>query len=99
MPDASFRVRALLDRPLQAKGLSVPMLLTTNTLALTRAVAQTGEAITLTPAFAAVDELEARRLVAIPLAKKHAVNGITTICQRKGRRLSVAALEFKDHFL
>lgn len=99
MPDPSFGVRTLLERSLQARGLKIPMLLTTNSLALTRAVAQTGEAITLTPAFTAVDELEMGRLVAIPLSKRDVMYGVTTIFQRKGRRLSVAALEFKDYFL
>src|SRR5690606_30159812 len=40
MPDTSFGVRNLLDRALQARGLDGQALLTTNSLALTRAVAQ-----------------------------------------------------------
>ena len=99
MPDTSFGVRNLLDRALQARGMDVQMLVTTNSLALTRAVAQVSDVVTLTPAFAAVEELEAGYLVAVPLARRDVISGATTICQRRYRRLSLAALEFKDYFL
>lgn len=99
MPDGSFGVRVLLDRALQARNLDAPMVLTTNSLALTRAVAGVSDIVTLTPAFAAVDELEKGELVAVPLVRRDAISGAATICQRRQRRLSLAALEFKDYLL
>jgi DNA-binding transcriptional LysR family regulator len=97
MPDPTFGVRGILDRALRAAKLEAPMFVTTNSLALTRAMARTGAAITLSPPFAAAGELAAGQLVAIPISERQLLNGTMSICKRRGRRLSAAAMELVDY--
>lgn len=93
MPDGSFGVRSILDRALHAKGLEAPMLLTTNSLGLTRAMACAGGAITFSPRFAAMAELSLGHLIAVPIEEQKLVSGTMSVCKRRGRRLSAAASE------
>jgi len=93
MPDASFGVRRLLDRALRAKRIAMPMLLTTNSLELTRGMARSGVAITFTPPFAARRELASGELIAMPILEKEMLMGTMSVCVRRGRRLSAAASE------
>lgn len=97
MPDRSFGVRDIFDRALQASGLSCTMLVTTNSLALTRSMARSGAAVTLSPSFAAGWELAAGQVVARPIRERRLLIGTASICKRAGRRLSAASDEFVDH--
>jgi DNA-binding transcriptional LysR family regulator len=93
MPDQSFGVRAMLDGALRKSGLEVPMFITTNSISLTRAIAQSGEAITITPPFAASGELASGQLFAIPIVGRSLLKGTMSVCKRRGRRLPAAASE------
>lgn len=96
MPDASYGVRRLLDRALHAKRIAMPMLLTTNSLELTRGLARSAVAITFMPPFAARRELASGELIAMPIVEKELLMGTMSVCFRRGRRLSAAASELID---
>lgn len=93
MPDASFGVRNLLDQALRKKRISLPMMVTTNSLELTRRLSQAGPTITITPPFSARGELGSGELIAIPIIENHMLRGSMTLCVRRGRRLSAGATE------
>jgi DNA-binding transcriptional LysR family regulator len=94
MPDRSFGVRAIFDRALEACGLECRMLVTTNSVALTRSAAQTGAAVTLTPPFAIGPELISGQVALVPVAEQKLLVGTASVCMRKGRHLPAAAAEF-----
>jgi DNA-binding transcriptional LysR family regulator len=96
MPDVSFGVRRLLDDALQSMRLAPAMLLTTNSIELTRGMARSGEAITFTPAFAARRELASGDLIGLEVIEQKLLLGRMDVCMRKGRRLSAAASELVD---
>ena len=91
--EKSFGVRQVLDQALAARGIEVPVLLTTNSLGLLRGMACEGEVVTIASRFAARGELAAGKLVAVPLAEEDALRGTMTVCKRAGRELSAAAQE------
>ena len=97
--ERSFGVRQILDQALAARGLEVPVLLTTNSLDLLRAMTCEGDVVTISSRFAARNELAAGRLVAIPLAEEDALHGTLTICKRAGRELSRAAQEMIQYMV
>lgn len=93
MPDTSFGVRNILDLALRASRLEAPMLVTTNSISLTKAMARTGVALTLSPPFAASGELASRQLIAVPIVERRLLEGTMSVCKREGRRSSAAAVE------
>lgn len=93
MPDQSFGVRRLLDGALECLRMAPAMLLTTNSIELTRGMARSGAAITFSPAFAARRELASGDLVGLQVEEQKLLMGRMDVCTRKGRRLSAAAAE------
>ncbi len=97
MPDRAFGVREMFDRALDACDLECRTLVTTNSLALTRSMARTGAAVTMSPLFAAGWEVAAGQVVALPVRERRLLIGTASVCKRAGRRLSAAAAEFVAH--
>jgi DNA-binding transcriptional LysR family regulator len=97
MPDRTFGVRAIFDRALKACGLDCRMLITTNSVALTRTAAQAGAALSLTPPFAAEPEVTAGLVALVPIVEQRLLIGTASVCKREGRHLSAAATEFLQH--
>ncbi len=96
MPDQSFGVRRLLDGALESMRLTPALLLTTNSIELTRGMARSGEAITFMPSFAASRELASGDLIALEIQEQKMLMGRLDVCIRKGRNLSAAAAELVE---
>ena len=94
MPDQTFGLRAIFDRALEACGIDCRLLITTNSVVLTRASARSGAAVTLSPPFAAEPEVSSGQVVIVPVKEQRMLIGTTSICKRSGRNLSAAATEF-----
>lgn len=88
MPDPTFGVRRIVDRVLAKRGISMPMLLDTNSIGLTLGMVCAGTAVTLISKFACQAELDSGQLIAIPLAEEELVVGSLTVCKRANRDLS-----------
>jgi DNA-binding transcriptional LysR family regulator len=94
MPDSTYGVRRLIDKSANTLNLSFDMLLTTNSIELARSLARKGDAITLSPRFAAARDLALGELVAVPVDDPNFVDATTQVSVRRDRRLTVAAKEF-----
>lgn len=94
MPDSTYGVRRLIDKSANIHNLSLNMLLTTNSIEMARSLARKGNAITLSPRFAAVRELALGELVAVQVDDPHFADATTEVSVRRDRCLPIAAKEF-----
>ena len=97
LPDTSFGIRHLIDDIQRGLRLRIePVLLTNSIQTLVRfAIADIG--VTFLPYFAAKGEIDAGKLVAVPLADRLARKASVDIIRHRGRRLPVAAEEMLVH--
>lgn len=97
MPDPSFGARRILDSALSELGISIPMLLTTNSIDLTLRVTSTGDTLTVLPRFAIRRKLQSGQLVAVPFAERQLLTGTLMVCKRPDRMLSAPALRLLEY--
>jgi DNA-binding transcriptional LysR family regulator len=97
MPDASFAARRILDHALNTMRISIPMLMTTNSIDLTLRMASAGETLTVLPRFAIRRKLQSGQLVAIPFAEHELLTGCLMVCKRPDRILPASALRLLDY--
>lgn len=97
LPDTSFGIRHLIDDMQRELNLRIePVLLTNSIQALVKfAIADIG--VTFLPYFAAKSEIDAGKLVAVPLANRLARNASVDIIRHRRRQLPVAAVEMLKH--
>lgn len=94
LPDHSFGLRQSFERTVARHKLAPKVLVTTNSLELTNAMAATGHFIAFQPALAVISELEAGHLRAIPVADQELASARSSINVHRDRPLSHAAHEF-----
>ncbi|WP_246663756.1 LysR family transcriptional regulator [Tardiphaga sp. vice278] len=94
LPDHSFGLRQSFERAVVNQKLAPQVILTTNSLELTNAMAATGQFIAFKPALAAVSLLKSGRLKSIPLTDIELAAARSSISVHRDRPLSHAAQEF-----
>ena len=94
LPLTSFGLRQLFDQAVMKRKLSPDILVSTNNLELTKAMAITGRTLAIAPAMAARKELSDGRLRAIPIEEPDFSEATSAVCVHRDRQLSYAANEF-----
>lgn len=94
LPDSTFGVRRLVDRILNSRDLTLRLLVTTNSILMTTAIARQGIAFTLMPHFAVARDCATKALVAIPIIDEEIEQAHVEFCIHQGRRLPIAPREF-----
>jgi DNA-binding transcriptional LysR family regulator len=94
LPDHSFGLRQSFERSITRQKISPKILVTTNSLELTSAMAATGQFIAFKPALADIAELTSGRLKAIRVTDSELASAQSSISVHRDRPLSHAAQEF-----
>jgi DNA-binding transcriptional LysR family regulator len=94
LPVQSFGLRQVFDRVIASRGYDPRVLVTTNSLELTKTLAATGNAIAFMPALTVVRELEAGSLIAIPISDREFKTSRASVSIHRDRPLSHAAADF-----
>lgn len=94
LPGAAFGVRRVLDQLFKQQRQAAIELITANSIAMTRALARQGVAVTILPAFSASHDLRYGHLRAIPIVGAGHLRAEVEICVRKGHTLPAAPREF-----
>lgn len=94
LPVASFGLRQLIDQAISKQRLTPDILVSTNHLEMTKAMAMAGKTLAIAPALAARKELMEGRLAAIPISDPEFAAATSAVCVHRDRRLSYAAAEF-----
>ncbi|MCB8875852.1 LysR family transcriptional regulator [Acidisoma silvae] len=94
LPVASFGLRQFIDQAITKQRLTPDILVSTNHLEMTKAMALTGKTLTVAPALALRKELREGRLKAIPISDPDFASATSAVCIHRDRRLSYAAAEF-----
>lgn len=98
LPNPSFGTRNLVDRAMRSLHIDkLPVMVTTNSLALTYGMAYAGSCITLSVPLAARRAVLSGQLVAINITENKLLVGTVAVCKRRGRRLSAAANELVEY--
>ncbi|WP_186332312.1 LysR family transcriptional regulator [Bordetella genomosp. 13] len=93
LPDATFGLRQLLEPLLRRHKDDAPVLVTTNSIAMTRSMVRQGVGITVLPYLSAAHDCELGLLKAVPLADAGYVGAQVDLCVRRDREPTVAARE------
>ena len=94
LPEHSFGLRQGFERAIAARRLSPQVLVTTNSLELTKAMAATGQVIAFMPALTVISELATGALLAIPITDPGFEAARSCVNVHRDRPLSHAAQEF-----
>ena len=94
LPDASFGIRQLVDEIQRSAGLSLEPALLTDSIQALANFAKIGAGVSFLPFFAVKGDVQARKLVAVPLADKQARKSSAEVIIHAGRQLPIAAEEF-----
>lgn len=93
LPEPSFGLRQVFDRAIAAHRLKPHVVVTTNSLELTKAMAATGKMVAFMPALTVISELAIGRLVAIPISHPGFAAARSCVDVHRDRPLSHAAQE------
>jgi DNA-binding transcriptional LysR family regulator len=94
LPNEAFGLRQLVDAAAKRSGIALNVMLTTNSLELTKTLAAKGTAVAFMPAFTVRAETGRGGLVCIPVADKMFRSAYTDVCVHKNRNISTAGQEF-----
>jgi DNA-binding transcriptional LysR family regulator len=94
LPEHSFGLRQVFERAVRKAKLQPKVLITTNSLELTKTMAATGEAIAFMPALTVVRELISGALQVIPVTDEDFAHARSSISIHRDRPLPHAAREF-----
>ncbi len=94
LPVQSFGLRQVFDKVIASRGYDPRVLVTTNSLELTKTLAATGRAIAFMPALTVVRELTAGSLIAIPISDREFRTSRASVSIHRDRPLSHAAADF-----
>lgn len=94
LPEHSFGLRQFFDRAVAERRLTTHVLVTTNSLELTKAMAATGQVIAFMPALTVIHELATGSLLAIPISDPGFASARSSVNVHRDRPLSHAAQEF-----
>lgn len=93
LPGSAFGVRRVLDQLFKQRRSQPRELCTTNSIAITRALARQGVAATILPRFSAQHDLLHGHLQAIPILDGGLLQAEVELCVRRGELLPAAARE------
>ena len=94
LPEHSFGLRQVFERAIAKRRLTPQVLVTTNSLELTKTMAATGQVIAFMPALTVISELTSGGLRAIEISDPDFAAARSSICVHRDRPLSHAAQEF-----
>lgn len=94
LPDHSFGLRQVFERAIRRTRLSPKVVVTTNSLELTKMMAATGEALAFMPALTVVKEYTSGRLRVVPVTDEEFARARSSISVHRDRPLPHAAREF-----
>jgi len=94
LPEHSFGLRQVFERAIAKRGLNPQVLVTTNSLELTKTMAATGQVIAFMPALTVISELASGGLRAISISDSDFAAARSSISVHRDRPLSHAAQEF-----
>lgn len=94
IPDVDFGIRQSLDLTLNAVGLRLLPVVSSNNFWLLRTLVASGDYVTFASALTARSEINAGQLVAVPLSDAMDFTGSIIIAKRNGRTLHSAAEKF-----
>lgn len=94
LPDHSFGLRQVFERAIRRAKLTPKVVVTTNSLELTKTMAATGEALAFMPALTVVREFSSGRLRVIPVVDDEFALARSSISIHRDRPLPHAAREF-----
>lgn len=94
LPEASFRIRQMINLAEEHERVSLEARMTTNSLQLLREMVKSGTCATLLPEIAAVTELSQGELVAVPIENAALQDTALTVVCRLGRTLPSAPASF-----
>ncbi|SDT58107.1 LysR family transcriptional regulator [Bradyrhizobium canariense] len=96
LPERTFGIRQVMDAACHVDQLRVNIALETNSIEAMRAFARAGSGVTILPSLAAKSDIEAKRVVAIPVSDPMLSASSVDICTREGRVLPGVVSEFLD---
>lgn len=94
LPNDSFGLRQLIDMAAKRRRLTLRVLLTTNSLELTKTLAASGAAVAFMPAFTVSAEIARGSLRCVPVAEKAFQSASSEVCVHRNRDISSAARVF-----
>lgn len=94
LPDHSFGLRQMFEQSVRRNGYKPNVVVTTNSLELTKTMAATGQVIAFLPALMVTHELDAGLLRAIPVVEPGFDAARSSVCVHRDRQLSHAARAF-----
>lgn len=94
LPGPTFGIRQLVDEIQRKSRLRLEPVLETNSILSLVAFARSGAGVTFLPFFAVKEDVEAGRLIAVPLSDPPARRPTIDVIAHAGRRLPFAAQEF-----
>ncbi|MCF3933874.1 LysR family transcriptional regulator [Acuticoccus sp. M5D2P5] len=94
LPNATFGIRHLVDHIVKAGNIELKIRLETNSIDMARQFGICGMGVTLLPEFGIERELEAGKVVAIPLAEGAVASSSMQVVKRTGMELSPVAARF-----
>lgn len=96
LPGPAFGVRRVLDQLFKQQRQPVSELITANSIAMTRALARQGVAVTILPTFSAGHDIDNGHLRSIPILGAGHLRAEVELCVRKGHMLPAAPREFLE---
>jgi len=93
MPDATYGVRQLIEPLLRKRKADSAVLVTTNSIAMTRSMVRRGVGLTVLPYLSAAHDCDLGLLVPVPLAQAAPLHAQVELCVRRDRVPTAAARE------
>lgn len=94
LPEHSFGLRQVFERAVRKRGHKPNVVVTTNSLELTKTMAATGQVIAFMPALTVTHEVETGMLQAIPVDEPEFAAARSSVCVHRDRPLPHAARAF-----
>lgn len=96
LPDQSFEIRQMVDRMVRRSRVSLQQVLETNSLEMAKGAVRNSRLITFLPRYAALREIAARELCAVPLRDRAFTDTSVTLLTARAHELSPAAQALLD---
>lgn len=94
LPEHSFGLRQVFERAVRKRGYKPHVVVTTNSLELTKTMAATGQVIAFMPALTVTREVETGALLVVPIAEPEFAAARSSVCVHRDRPLPHAARAF-----
>lgn len=94
LPNDAFGLRQLIDAAAKRRGTALNVMLTTNSLELTKRLAASGTAVAFMPAYTVRPEVARGSLRCIPVNERAFRSAYSEVCIHRNRTISAAGQEF-----